>query len=100
MLGTDGITFCDDMYATVAGADAIVLATEWNEFRALDFARCAAAMRGTVLIDGRNVFDPDKVRAAGLRYLGIGRVKLPVPSAPGAANGSAPRDQLDEAERK
>jgi UDPglucose 6-dehydrogenase len=85
-LGTDGIVFCDDMYESVSGADAIVLATEWNEFRALDFARCAASMRGSVLIDGRNVFDPDKVRAAGLRYLGIGRVKLP--------------DQLDAAERK
>jgi UDPglucose 6-dehydrogenase len=102
VLGTDGIAFFDDMYEAAAGADAIVLATEWNEFRALDFARCAAAMRGTVLIDGRNVFDPDKVRAAGLRYLGIGRVKLPEPSAPTGANGLAQRrdQRLDEADRK
>jgi UDPglucose 6-dehydrogenase len=98
VLGADGIAYLDDMYETVTGADAIVLATEWNEFRALDFGRCAAAMRGTVLIDGRNVFDPDKVRAAGLRYLGIGRLTLPAPSA---ANGLAQRDQrLDEADRK
>jgi UDPglucose 6-dehydrogenase len=74
-LGDAGVAYCDDMYATVAGADAVLLATEWNEFRALDFARCAAAMRGDLLVDGRNVFDPDKVRAAGLRYAGVGRVK-------------------------
>jgi UDPglucose 6-dehydrogenase len=74
-LGADGVAFFDDMYAAVAGADAVLLATEWNEFRALDFERCAAAMRGNVLVDGRNVFDPGKVRAAGLRYIGVGRVE-------------------------
>ena len=72
----DGTTLYDDMYETVAGADALLLATEWNEFRALDFARCASAMRGDLVVDGRNIFDPEKVRAAGLRYLGVGRVKL------------------------
>jgi len=70
------VVFHDEMYAAVAGADALLLATEWNEFRTLDFARCAAAMRGDLIVDGRNIFDPEKVRAAGLRYLGIGRVKL------------------------
>jgi UDPglucose 6-dehydrogenase len=102
VLGTDGIAFFDDMYATLDGADAVVLATEWNEFRALDFARCAAAMRGTVLIDGRNVFDPDQVRAAGLRYLGVGRVKRPPLAALSAANGGAraPRHGADAVDRK
>jgi UDPglucose 6-dehydrogenase len=75
-----GVTYCTDMYATVEGADALLLATEWNEFRMLDFERCAAAMRGEVVVDGRNIFDPDKVRAAGLRYLGVGRVKLSRPN--------------------
>jgi UDPglucose 6-dehydrogenase len=74
-LGKD-IVFHDDMYGTVDGADAILLATEWNEFRTLDFARCAQTMRGDLIVDGRNIFDPEKVRAAGLRYLGVGRVKL------------------------
>ena len=69
-----------DMYATVEGADAVLLATEWNEFRMLDFERCAAAMRGDLVVDGRNIFDPEKVRAAGLRYLGVGRVKLARPN--------------------
>jgi UDPglucose 6-dehydrogenase len=94
-LGTDGVTFFDDMYETIAGVDAIVLATEWNEFRALDFVRCAATMRGTVLIDGRNIFDPGKVRAAGLRYLGIGRAQLPA-AAP-AGNDRTTRAQPVEA---
>jgi UDPglucose 6-dehydrogenase len=72
----EGVTLGADMYATVAGADAVLLATEWNEFRMLDFARCAAVMRGDLIVDGRNIFDPDKVRAAGLRYVGVGRVRL------------------------
>jgi UDPglucose 6-dehydrogenase len=71
-----GVVFTDDMYDAVAGADAVLLATEWNEFRALDFERCASTMRGDVILDGRNIYDPAKVRAAGLRYLGVGRVKL------------------------
>src|SRR5665213_83626 len=72
----DEVVFCDDMYAAVAGADAVLLATEWDEFRALDFERCAAVMRGNVVVDGRNIFDAQKVRAAGLRYSGIGLVTL------------------------
>ena len=57
----------------VAGADALVLITEWNEFRALAPARLAAAMRGRVLVDLRNVYDPMAMRQAGLTYHGIGR---------------------------
>ena len=55
------------------GADALVLLTEWNEFRALAPARLRAAMRGDVLLDFRNVYDPEAVRAAGFRYHSIGR---------------------------
>ena len=73
-LDRPGVAFFDDMYETLAGADAMLLATEWNEFRTLDFARCAAAMRGDLVFDGRNIFDPEKVRAANLRYVGVGRV--------------------------
>ncbi len=56
----DGPAFYDDMYEACADADALLLATEWNEFRALDFARCAELMRGTLIVDGRNVFDPGR----------------------------------------
>jgi len=54
------------------GADALVLATEWNEFKNLDFTKVAKKLRGSVVIDGRNVFDPVKVNNAGLDYYGVG----------------------------
>ena len=57
----------------VTDADAVVLVTEWPEFLSLNWETVAAAMRGTVVIDGRNALDPEAVRAAGLSYEGIGR---------------------------
>jgi UDPglucose 6-dehydrogenase len=57
----------------VEGADAVVLVTEWPEFTELDLAEVARAMRGNLLIDGRNVLDPARVRDAGLVYEGVGR---------------------------
>ena len=68
-----GVEFAEDALGAVGGADAVVLVTEWDEFRELDLAQVAGAMRGDVLIDGRNVFAPGVARAAGLRYEGIGR---------------------------
>ncbi len=60
----------------VAAADAVVLVTEWPEFIDLDWSEVARAMRGTVVIDGRNALDADAVRAAGLTYEGIGRSQV------------------------
>jgi UDPglucose 6-dehydrogenase len=68
-----GLVFADDALSAVAGADAAVLVTEWDEFKQLDFGAVAAAMSGTVIIDGRNALDPDAVAAAGLTYEGVGR---------------------------
>lgn len=68
-----GITFAEDAYAVADGADALVLVTEWDEFRALDLRRLAEAMRGKHLIDLRNVYEPADVARAGLSYRGIGR---------------------------
>ncbi len=62
-----------DAYAAAHGADAIVLATEWPEFAALDLARLRDLVRGDLFFDGRNLFEPGKVTAAGFHYLGIGR---------------------------
>jgi UDPglucose 6-dehydrogenase len=56
----------------IAGADAIVLVTEWPQFLALDWEAVAASMSGKVVIDGRNALDAAAVRAAGLEYEGIG----------------------------
>jgi len=69
----DGVVYCRDALDAVEGADALVLVTEWNEFRALAPERLASAMRGRVLVDLRNVFDPVAMSAAGFSYHGIGR---------------------------
>jgi UDPglucose 6-dehydrogenase len=68
-----GVTFAGGGMAAVGGADAVVLVTEWQEFRDLDWAAVAEAMAGSVVIDGRNALDAAAVRAAGLIYEGIGR---------------------------
>ena len=75
MLGEDArrITFCDSADAACSGADALVVVTEWLEFRSPDFSALAAMLRARVLVDGRNLYDPRAVRAAGLHYEGIGR---------------------------
>ena len=67
------VTYCTDALNAAAGADALVLITEWNEFRALDPVRLRDAMRGRVLVDLRNVYDPIAMREAGFEYHGIGR---------------------------
>jgi len=68
-----GVDFADGPLDAVREADAVVLVTEWDEFRTLDWHEVADVMLGTVLIDGRNALDPAAVRAAGLAYEGIGR---------------------------
>ena len=65
--------YAKDAYDCAAGADFVVLATEWNEFRALDLERLAAAARSRTMLDLRNVYDPAELRAAGWNYTGVGR---------------------------
>jgi len=67
------LEFFSDPYQMAEGADALVLATEWPEYRKLDLARLARNMRTPVLFDGRNLFDPKEARAAGFIYRGVGR---------------------------
>jgi UDPglucose 6-dehydrogenase len=59
--------------AVADGADALVIVTEWDEFRALDLGKIAQRMRGKALVDLRNVYDPEEAHRAGLDYRGIGR---------------------------
>jgi UDPglucose 6-dehydrogenase len=70
------VYFAADAYDCAAGADALVLVTEWESFRALDLARIAVAMRRPILVDLRNVYTPAEARAAGLAYHSIGRPGL------------------------
>lgn len=65
--------FVDDPYAVADGADALVLLTEWNQYRALDLERLQGLMKSPVFIDLRNVYEPAKMAAAGFRYFGVGR---------------------------
>ncbi|HEY7413195.1 MAG TPA: UDP-glucose/GDP-mannose dehydrogenase family protein [Vicinamibacteria bacterium] len=67
------VTFAGKSYAAAEGADALVLATEWAEFREPDFARLRAVMRRPAVFDGRNIYNPDTLRALGFHYEGIGR---------------------------
>lgn len=65
-------TFCSSPLDAAKGADAVVLVTEWDEFRGADLAELKKAMKGSLLFDGRNVYDPAEVAQAGLVYHGIG----------------------------
>jgi len=67
------ITYADNGYAALTGADALVIVTEWNEFREPDFARMRKLMRGPVIFDGRNLYKPEQIRAHGFTYTSIGR---------------------------
>jgi UDPglucose 6-dehydrogenase len=68
-----GVDFKTSSAEAIEGADAVVLVTEWPEFGDLDFGDVASAMRGRLVVDGRNFLDPDAVHAAGLTYEGVGR---------------------------
>jgi UDPglucose 6-dehydrogenase len=67
------VTLCKTPYEVAEGSDALVLATEWNEFKELDFLRIKASMKNPLIVDGRNLWDPDRLTDMGFTYFGIGR---------------------------
>jgi UDPglucose 6-dehydrogenase len=67
------VTYCADAYEVARSSDALILVTEWEEFKNLDMAAMAASMTHPILIDGRNLYDPDEMIQAGFLYEGIGR---------------------------
>jgi len=69
----NGVRYCDDAYDTAQHADAVVLITEWNEFRNLDLVRLRQTVRNPIFIDLRNVYDEQRMKQAGFRYVGVGR---------------------------
>lgn len=69
----DTVTYCSDMYDAAAGADAAALLTEWKQFRIPDWDRLRDIMKGCVLIDGRNIYNPEEPLSAGFDYYCIGR---------------------------
>jgi UDPglucose 6-dehydrogenase len=70
---TSDVEFCEDEYLAATAADALVVVTEWNQFRSLDFERLKRQMRQANLVDLRNVYEPQHIRDAGFAYVGIGR---------------------------
>jgi UDPglucose 6-dehydrogenase len=67
--------YADDAYSTAEGADALVIATEWNEFRALNLGKIRKALKAPVIVDLRNVYDPARMRAEGFSYTSVGRAE-------------------------
>jgi UDPglucose 6-dehydrogenase len=74
----EGLRYVDRAMAALEGADALVIATEWKEFRSPDFAAVKTALREGVVFDGRNMYAPDFVESAGLEYHAIGRLTAAV----------------------
>jgi UDPglucose 6-dehydrogenase len=85
------VTYCDDAYQAAAGADAILIVTEWAEFRRMDWKRLLSVIEQPLVIDGRNVFIPEEITQNGFRYISIGRVDA-LPSQSGI--GSEKLDTL------
>ncbi len=73
VLGSKAVTYCTDAYQAAEAADALIVCTEWNEFRNLDLGRIKESMRGQTLVDAKNILDPRQVAGLGFRYHGIGR---------------------------
>jgi UDPglucose 6-dehydrogenase len=67
------VAFADSNYDALAGADALAIVTDWNEYRHPDFARMKQALKRAVIVDGRNLYDPARMKALGFTYLSIGR---------------------------
>jgi UDPglucose 6-dehydrogenase len=83
------LRYCDSAYEAARGAQALLVVTEWDEFRQLDLARLRDLMEVPLIVDGRNLYDPDAVHAAGFEYVAMGRKRReaghPVASAPRSA---------------
>ena len=67
------MTLCKDAYEVCDGADALVIVTEWNEFRMLDLGRIKDLLSEPILVDLRNIYDPAGMTAAGFHYISVGR---------------------------
>lgn len=74
-LGQAGISFCTTAYEAASAADVLVIATEWNEFRNIDLSKVKSLMKQPIILDSRNIFDPERVRNMGFTYSSTGRSK-------------------------
>jgi UDPglucose 6-dehydrogenase len=70
----DKVMYAENQYDCLQGADALIIATEWNEFRTPNFLKIVTALKNKVIFDGRNLFETDAIRELGFYYESIGRV--------------------------
>jgi UDPglucose 6-dehydrogenase len=75
--GTEGLTFAQRQGEALEGADALIIVTDWKEFRSVDFDSLKAVLRQPVVIDGRNLYEPALMESMGIEYFGIGRGRAP-----------------------
>ncbi len=92
----DDVRFCKDAYEVAEGADALVMVTEWNEFKSLNMAQIHALMHRPVLIDGRNMYEAVAMNRIGFIYRGMGRGTSPAPTVLPAGDTSS---QMQEAQQ-
>ncbi len=78
----DRIAYAETNYDALSGADALIVVTDWNEYRHPDFARVKEALKRPVIVDGRNLYDPEKMQELGLSYYSIGRATVELASPP------------------
>ncbi len=69
----DKVKFCSNIYEAAKEADALIIVTDWNEFREVDFDKLKKAMRNPIIIDARNIYDPERMKGLGFTYVGVGR---------------------------
>ena len=73
LIDSNGVHYCSNAYEALEGSDALVIVTEWNEFRHPDFDRVKSLLKAPLIFDGRNLYSPAQMRDLGFTYFGIGR---------------------------
>jgi UDPglucose 6-dehydrogenase len=91
----DAVTFCDGPYQVAEGTDALVLVTEWNEFKSLNMLQIRNLMHRPILVDARNIYEPGEMNRIGFIYRGMGRGTSPAPSV--LPSGDTGNDMVKEA---
>ena len=71
----DAVRYAESSYDALAGADALVIVTDWNEYRHPSFERMRDALKAPIIVDGRNLYDPGRLRSLGFQYFAIGRAQ-------------------------
>jgi UDPglucose 6-dehydrogenase len=77
----DRVRYAETNYDALVGADALIVVTDWNEYRHPDFARVKETLKRPVVVDGRNLYDPEKMQDLGLSYYSIGRATVELPAS-------------------